>query len=73
MATLTQQLDEAEAALHDLAIGKSMAECRDSNGEMVRYTMASRPALLAHIAGLKRRIADVLPPSTLRFSTSKGV
>jgi len=73
MATLAEQLREAEEALHDLAIGKSVAECRDSNGEMVRYTMASRPALLAHIAHLKRCIADVQPVRSIQFRTSKGV
>ena len=73
MATLADQLTEAQAALHALAIGKSMALCRDSNGEEVRYTMANRPALLAHIAYLKSLIADIQPVRSVQFSTSKGV
>lgn len=73
MATLAEQLVEAEVALHDLAIGKSVVELWDSNRERVQYTAATRPALLAHIAYLKRALADIQPVTSLRFSTSKGV
>ena len=71
--TLAEQLAEAETALHHLAIGKSVTECRDSNGEMVRYTLATRAALLSHNAYLKGAIADIQPVRSIQFSTSKGV
>jgi hypothetical protein len=61
MATLPERLVEAEAALHDLLIGKAVAETRDSNGETLRYTMATRSALVTYIADLKRQIAGCLP------------
>lgn len=54
--TLQDRLNEAEQALHDLAIGKSVAELRDSNGETVRYTVANRGALNAYIADLRRQL-----------------
>lgn len=57
MATLAERLVEAEAAFHDLAIGKAMVEFRDSNGETVRFTAANRAALQSYITDLKRQIA----------------
>jgi hypothetical protein len=57
MATLQERLAEAEAAYHDLAIGKATVEFRDSNGETVRYTAANRAALSAYITDLKRQIS----------------
>jgi hypothetical protein len=56
MATLQEQLDEAEAAYHSLVIGKAVVQLRDSNGEQVTYTQASRVALAAYIADLKRQL-----------------
>jgi hypothetical protein len=56
MATLQERLDEAETALHDLLLGKSVVELRDSNGEVVRYNQASRSALRAYVEELKALI-----------------
>lgn len=56
MATLQERLDEAEAAYHDLQIGKSVVELRDSNNETVRYNPASLPKLAAYIESLKNQI-----------------
>lgn len=53
MATVQERLDEAEAAYHDLCIGKGVVELRDSNNETVRYNVASLPRLAAYIAQLK--------------------
>jgi len=58
MATLQERLTEAEAAYHDLLIGKAAVEVRDSNGETVRYTSANRAALASYIADLKRQINE---------------
>jgi hypothetical protein len=58
MATLQERLTEAENALHDLQIGKAVVECRDQNGETVRYSIASRSALVAYVQGLKGEIAN---------------
>lgn len=57
MATLTERLADAEAAYHDLMIGKTLVEFRDSNGETVRYTPANRGALIGYITDLRRQIA----------------
>lgn len=56
MATLQERLDDAEQALHDLLTGKSVAQVRDANGEMITYTQADRVSLRAYIAELKRKI-----------------
>jgi hypothetical protein len=53
MAATQAQLDEAEAAYHSLCIGKGMVEFRDSNGELVRYNVASLPRLAQYIQQLK--------------------
>lgn len=59
MATLTlsQMLDEARDAYHDLQIGKAVALARDSNGEEVRYTQADRSALSSYIDSLERQLS----------------
>jgi hypothetical protein len=56
MATLQERLDEAEQAYHELCIGKALVQFHDSNGEQVTYNSASRAALAAYIADLKRQI-----------------
>jgi len=57
MATIRERLNEAEAAYHDLQIGKAVVEVRDSNGESVRYTLANSARLSAYIQDLKRQIS----------------
>lgn len=56
MSTLKERLNEAEAALHALQLGRSAVEVRDQNGEMVRYTPANRAALSAYIQTLKQQL-----------------
>lgn len=56
LATLNQRLTEAEAALHKLLIGQSVATLRDQNGEMVTYQQASISKLRAYISDLQRQI-----------------
>ncbi|MBH0113275.1 phage tail protein [Novosphingobium sp. YJ-S2-02] len=66
MATLQERLDEAEAAFHDLLIGKAVAEVRDANGETIRYTQTNRAALSAYIADLKRQLGTTSVSGPLR-------
>lgn len=73
MATLAQRLVEAEAALHDISLGRGVVEVRDQNGELCKYGPANLPALTAYIARLKRQIAGVGLPKTILFRTSKGL
>lgn len=70
MATLAQQLVEAETAYHDLLIGKAARVYVDQNGERVEYVAANRQALAAYIQSLKDQIANpdgVSPDAPLRF------
>lgn len=57
MATLQERLDEARAALHDLQIGKSVTQVRDSDGSFVSFTAPRINALKAYIAELEAQIA----------------
>lgn len=59
MATLQERLNEAEAAYHDLQIGKSVRVFVDQNGERVEYSAANAARLAAYIADLKRQISNV--------------
>lgn len=59
MATLTERLEEARTALHDLRIGKSVVRFRDANGEEVTYTRANRDDLKAYIKELEDELAGV--------------
>lgn len=61
MASLQDRLNEAETALHNLTIGRSVVEVHDANGEVIRYLPASRPSLLAYIADLKRQLGGATP------------
>lgn len=57
MATLQERLTEAEAAYHDLQLGKAAVEFRDANGELTRYTAANSARLARYIESLKAQIA----------------
>lgn len=50
---LQTRLDEAEQAYHSLVTGAGIAEFRDQNGELVRYTPANRHALWGYILRLR--------------------
>ena len=58
MATLQERLAEAEAAYHDLMIGKQAVQFRDANGEFVMYSKPDAPKLAQYIETLKRQIAN---------------
>lgn len=66
MATLQERLDEAEAAYHDLLIGKAVVELRDANGETIRYTVANRAALASYIEDLKRQLGTITVSGPMR-------
>lgn len=51
-------LDEAEQAYHRLTIGDGIAEFRDQNGELVRYTPANRHALWSYILRLRAELGQ---------------
>jgi len=63
MATLIElqtRLAEAETALHNVLIGKGVAEFRDFNGELVRYSKTETSALRAYIKELQDQVAVLL-------------
>lgn len=62
-ATLQTRLQEAEEAYHALMSGQSVAEFRDSNGELVRYTPANAFRLQAYILQLKSQLGQLQPGS----------
>lgn len=67
MATLAEQIADAEAAYHALQTGKAAVRVRDSSGEEVTYAQANRAALAAYIAGLRRQASGAARPHTIRL------
>lgn len=63
-AVLETRLQEAEAAYHALMSGQSVAEFRDSNGELVRYTPANAFRLQGYILQLKSQLG-LIPAGSL--------
>lgn len=57
-ATLQARLTEAEAALHDLRIGRGIVQVRSADGEMVTYQPGDAARLSAYINGLKRQLGQ---------------
>lgn len=55
MATIAQQLAEAEAAYHQLMTGKAVRVVVDQNGERIEYVQANVAKLAAYIDQLKRQ------------------
>lgn len=51
-------LQQAEAAYHQLMLGQGVAEFRDQNGEMVRYTPARKTDLWAYILQLRSELGQ---------------
>lgn len=60
---LTTRLAEAEEAYHALMTGQSVAELRDQNSELIRYTPANASRLLAYIQSLKQQLGLIEPGS----------
>ena len=59
MAALDDKLIEAEAAYHEVMLGRGVARIKDANGEEVWYNAANAPRLAAYIASLKVQIAAI--------------
>lgn len=53
---LTARLNEAEAARHKLAMGKSVTLIRDQNGEQVQFKPASMRELVSYIEELRQAL-----------------
>lgn len=58
LTTLRARLLEAEAAAHDLAMGKSVVEVR-RDGRSMRWNSGTASSLTAYIAQLRGEIADL--------------
>lgn len=58
LPSLAERLEQAQLAYHQLAMGMSVVEVKDSNGEAVRYQAASMPRLASYIAELQRQLGD---------------
>ncbi len=58
---LQTRLNEAEQAYHSLMIGASVAEIRDHNGEVMRFTPPNAPKLLAYITSMKMQLGLISP------------
>lgn len=56
MATLSEQLTEAKAVLHDWRLGKHARTYTDSNGEKIEYSVEGMRGLTAYIADLQRLV-----------------
>lgn len=61
---LEQRLAAAEAAYHDLMIGRQGRVFVDSNGERVETTPANAGRLMAYIQDLKRQLG-LIPLTTI--------
>lgn len=57
MATIAEQLVEAEAAYHSLITGRSARVVIDQNGERVEFVAANRQQLYLYILSLKAQLA----------------
>lgn len=66
MATTAQKLTQAEAAYHDLLIGKQARVFVDQNGERIEYNASNRDALRAYIAELKALISNPAADALIR-------
>jgi len=56
--TNEEKLADAEAALHELNLGRSARVFVDQNGEKLEFTAANRGALRTYIEELKATIAS---------------
>lgn len=57
--SLAERLAAAEAAYHDLSIGKAVVSVRDSNGETVEFNRGNRAQLRTYINELKAESGGV--------------
>jgi hypothetical protein len=67
---LNAYLADAEKAYHALMTGQSVAEFRDQNGELVRYSPANAQRLQGYILSLKMQLGlptGITPPARAIF------
>lgn len=57
MATVAQQLAEAQAAYHELVMGRAARVVVDQNGERVEFVAANRQALYLYVQSLQAQVA----------------
>lgn len=62
--TLTERLDAARAAYHNLMIGRSAREVVDQNGERVTFTATNKQALYSYIRELEAQLPNAPSPAT---------
>lgn len=64
MATVAEQLAEAQAAYHELVMGKAPRVVVDMSGERVEFVAANRQQLYLYIQSLQAQLATpVTPPA----------
>ena len=52
-AVMTQRLQEAEAAMHDLSLGRQARVFVDQNGERVEFNLNSMATLRSYVLNLR--------------------
>jgi len=62
MATVADQLAEAQAAYHELVMGRAPRVVLDQNGEKVEFVAANRQALYLYIQSLQTQLATPVSP-----------
>ena len=64
MATVAEQLAEAQAAYHELVMGRAARVVVDQNGERVEFVAANRQQLYLYVQSLQAQLATpVTPPA----------
>jgi hypothetical protein len=71
-AQLHAWLEEAESALHQLALGRRSVKL-SYDGESLEYTPAMRADLITHIAKLKSLLGDTTPGLAPRRGRARRV
>lgn len=66
MVYTQQMLDEAEAALHEIMLGRGVAEVRDQNGETLRYSKVNIAELRSYILTIQHALGVAPKPGTGR-------
>lgn len=61
MATVSEQLLEAQSAYHDLVTGRAARVVIDQNGERVEFVSANRTQLYLYIQSLQRQLLSPAP------------
>ena len=62
MPVTQQMLTDAQDAYHALMTGAAIAEVRDQNGEVLKYSKTNKTDLLAYIEWLKGQLGMSVAP-----------